>query len=343
MGSSNMNIPTLSGNWVDLIVILIVLFYLWESWGRGFLLSLVDLAGLLLAFLIAFKTYSLAGDYLITNFSLPRGIANAAGFILTGVILEVFFSFLINLFHRRIYYRFIEEAKKDRSKDMLLKLDKVFGVIPAVAEALLFSAVVLTLFITLPVQGKIKKDILDSKIGAPLVSRTEGIERQLNAVFGQAVSETLTFLTVNPNPLTTERVNLHFTQSEVKVDIFAEEEMLSLVNVERTKLGLDKLIMSPALRDLARDYAKDMFLRGYFSHYNKEEQSPFDRMDKAGISYAVAGENLALAPNVTLAHQGLMNSEGHRANILSSEFRKIGIGVIDGGIYGEMVVQEFTD
>ena len=66
-------------------------------------------------------------------------------------------------------------------------------------------------------------------------------------------------------------------------------------------------------------------------------------MDKAGIHFQAAGENLALAPNINLAHQGLMNSPGHRANILSPDFKKVGIGVIDGGIYGEMFVQEFSN
>ena len=54
-------------------------------------------------------------------------------------------------------------------------------------------------------------------------------------------------------------------------------------------------------------------------------------------------ENLALAPNVDIAHKGLMNSPGHRANILSPSFGRVGIGVIDGGGYGKMFAQEFAD
>lgn len=48
-------------------------------------------------------------------------------------------------------------------------------------------------------------------------------------------------------------------------------------------------------------------------------------------------------PTVIVAHNGLMNSEGHRANILSPEFSRVGIGVIDNGIYGKIFVQIFTD
>jgi uncharacterized protein YkwD len=86
-----------------------------------------------------------------------------------------------------------------------------------------------------------------------------------------------------------------------------------------------------------------MFKRGYFAHVTPEGVDPFQRMDAAGIHYVTAGENLALAPTLDIAHDGLMNSPGHRANILNPAYRKVGIGVLDGGVYGEMFVQEFTD
>jgi uncharacterized protein YkwD len=86
-----------------------------------------------------------------------------------------------------------------------------------------------------------------------------------------------------------------------------------------------------------------MFADGMFSHVDNDGQSPFDRMHHGGVTFDVAGENLALAPTLTLAHQGLMNSPGHRANILSPDYRAVGIGVIDGGSYGLIVVQDFTD
>jgi uncharacterized protein YkwD len=101
--------------------------------------------------------------------------------------------------------------------------------------------------------------------------------------------------------------------------------------------------MDMQLRKLARSHSLDMFQRGYFSHYTPDGLSPFDRMNAANIEYTYAGENLALAPSTDLAMQGLMNSPGHRANILNPNFNKIGIGAIDGGIYGIMFSQEFTN
>ncbi|MBI3380168.1 CvpA family protein [Candidatus Gottesmanbacteria bacterium] len=287
-----MNFPALHGNWVDLAILIEIFFYLLGGWGRGLILGILDLGGLLLSFFASLKFYSFVGELLVVNFSLPRGIANASGFLISGLLSELLLSFVINLTFRKIY-PLITVRVKAKKLELILSVDKILGFIPVLGEALIFTAFILTLFVTLPIQGAVKKDIVSSKIGAPLIAKTQGIERKLNAIFGAAVNETLTFLTVNPSPSSGEKVDLRFTQKE--------------------------------------------------SHYNPEGQSPFDRMDKAGIHFTSAGENLALAPNVELAHQGLMNSPGHRRNILSPDFGKVGIGAIDGGIYGEMFVQEFTD
>ena len=86
-----------------------------------------------------------------------------------------------------------------------------------------------------------------------------------------------------------------------------------------------------------------MFARGYFAHDTPEGRSPFDRMREANVRFTTAGENLALAPTIPVAHTGLMNSPGHRANILRREFGRVGIGVMDGGMRGLMVSQEFRN
>jgi uncharacterized protein YkwD len=86
-----------------------------------------------------------------------------------------------------------------------------------------------------------------------------------------------------------------------------------------------------------------MFARGYFAHDTPEGRDPFERMREAKIRFETAGENLALAPTVQVAHRGLMNSPGHRANILNAQFGRVGIGIMDGGIRGLMISQEFRN
>jgi len=85
-----------------------------------------------------------------------------------------------------------------------------------------------------------------------------------------------------------------------------------------------------------------MIDKGYFSHNSPTYGSPFDMMKKYGVQYSYAGENLAGASTVSSAHTNLMNSSGHRANILKSNYTKVGIGVVSGGPYGKMFVQMFN-
>jgi uncharacterized protein YkwD len=220
-------------------------------------------------------------------------------------------------------------------------INKTLGALPGMLWGFVFVAILLTLFVALPLQSKYKDAVLGSKTGSFIVEQSSILEKQVSNVFGGAINETLNFLTVKPR--SDESVDLGFKTTAVKVDPEAEERMLALVNKERTNRGLKPLIMDEKLRELARAHSRDMFARGYFAHNNPDGKDPFERMDAFGIKYLVAGENLALAPNTELAHEGLMNSPGHRANILTGEFGRVGIGCIDGGRYGKMFSQEFTN
>lgn len=120
-----------------------------------------------------------------------------------------------------------------------------------------------------------------------------------------------------------------------------EQTMLNLVNSARASAGLQPLQADMSLVKLARLKGQDMIDKNYFSHTSPTYGSPFDMMKSAGISYRYAGENLAGAPTVDSAHTNLMNSSGHRANILNGNFTKVGIGVVNGGPYGKMFVQMF--
>jgi uncharacterized protein YkwD len=121
----------------------------------------------------------------------------------------------------------------------------------------------------------------------------------------------------------------------------AEQQAVSLLNADRSANGLSVLQVDSRLTTLARNYAQDMVNRNYFSHYNPEGQSPFDRLKQAGISYSAAGENIGVNQSVEKAEAAFMNSSGHRANILNSSYTKVGIGVAydkSGNIY---IVQDF--
>ncbi|MFZ5968672.1 MAG: CAP domain-containing protein [Bacillota bacterium] len=121
-----------------------------------------------------------------------------------------------------------------------------------------------------------------------------------------------------------------------------EEEMTRLLNGERSKAGLNPLKVDMEIVKVARLKSQDMIDNNYFSHNSPTYGSPFDMMKQFGIKYVYAGENLAGNQTVQAAHDSLMNSEGHRKNILSTNFTHIGIGVKEGGKYGKMFTQMFV-
>lgn len=322
--------PNLDGNYIDLLILLVLAFYVMEGLERGFWVLVGDLVSFLGSFALALRFYSIGAQFLISNFDLPHSFANALGFILVALFSQLVLGEIV----RRglsLLPRAWWEAWWSRG----------LSVVPAIIDAGILVAVFLTLLVSIPISPRVKADVVESRIGGFLVQNTNQFERQLADIFGGAVRETLTFLTVNPQ--SREKVDISFKPRQLAIDEKSERRMLELVNKERAKVGAKPLRLDPTIILVARAHSRDMWERGYFSHVNPDGKDPFDRMREGGVQFLAAGENLALAPTVELAHQGLMNSSGHRRNILDPAFGRIGIGVIDGGIYGKMFTQNFAD
>ncbi|MBC7798104.1 MAG: colicin V production protein, partial [Pyrinomonadaceae bacterium] len=181
-----------------------------------------------------------------------------------------------------------------------------------------------------------------SQIANRLAVYTEELEARLMPIFDPAVRQTLNRRTTI-NPDSNETIELPFKVENTRPRPDLEAQMLELVNQERATAGLKPLAADPELTVTARKHSVDMFARGYFSHYTPEKKDPFDRMRADGVKFLNAGENLAIAPNLQISHTGLMNSPGHRANILRPQFGRVGIGIQDGGRRGLMVTQNFRN
>lgn len=318
----------LSLDWIDYLILVVLIFYAYEGYASGFVRALLDLINFVLSFLIGLKFYGFIAGILMSKFSLPQGISNALGFFMITLLAEIILGILIKNF---LSFEFT----------FFKSLNKILGILPGVLSGAILISFMLILIVTLPISTPIKHSISSSKVSNFLLANAQGWEKSINNIFGGAISETINFLTVEPK--SNEIVALNYKTKNVSLDSSSEQYMSKLVNKERVSRGLREIIFDDQLRDIGRNHCKDMFERGYFSHYTPEGFSPFDRMDEKGIIYEAAGENLALSPNADIAMQGLMNSPGHKANILSTNFGRIGIGIIDGGIYGEMFCQEFTN
>jgi len=311
--------------WIDFLVLALLAYFLILGYFQGFIKQFIDLTGLVISFALAFFLSQDVSKFLDKYISVPAPFSVVLSFIIIWFIFGVLY-FIATIF---VYRKIPKKANNSR-------YNHVAGVLPAFVKGVVATGLLLALFLILPLPTKTKEDIANSQIGGPLVSRATSIQ-----LFGKEFNDTLAFLTVKPE--SEETVNLGFRETNYKVDETSEKRMLALVNKERESRGLGKLVMDTKLRDLARQHSIDMFENGYFSHTDRDGKSPFDRMNDAKITFLIAGENLALAPSVDIAHDGLMNSPGHRANILTPEFGRVGIGVVSSETYGRMFSQEFTD
>ena len=317
-------------NWIDFIIVLVFLLFAFEGWRQGFFLQVFNILGFLTALILSLAFYPPIASVLDKLFHLPKIAANPIGFLLIWLLSESLFFVLLGKLFKKFLAVFGD-----------LLVNKYFGFVPAVVNASLFLAFALLFVVSLPIRPDIKQDVYNSKLGSILVSGATVLEKPLNNVFGPIAKQSLTFLTVKPED--EGSIDLQFTQNELAVDFESEKVMFALVNKERVEFGAKPLVWNENLAKIGRNHSKDMFKRGYFSHFSPEGKDVGNRLDEAGIDYTAAGENLALAPTVSRAHTGLINSPGHRRNILDPSFGEIGIGVVDGGVYGKMFTQVFTN
>ena len=120
-----------------------------------------------------------------------------------------------------------------------------------------------------------------------------------------------------------------------------EKEVFDLINNQRTQNGLSALKLDTETLRVARIKAQDMVDNNYFSHNSPTYGSPFQMLNSFKISYKTAGENIAGNSSNSSAVTAWMNSSGHKANILNSNFNYTGIGVVSSPKYGKMYVQLF--
>jgi len=107
-----------------------------------------------------------------------------------------------------------------------------------------------------------------------------------------------------------------------------EDEVVKLVNIERSKKGLQTLKSNWEIARVARYKSQDMINKKYFSHTSPTYGSPFKMMETFGIRFSAAGENIAYGQRTPKeVMNGWMNSPGHRANILSPSYTNIGCGL----------------
>jgi uncharacterized protein YkwD len=315
---------------VDLLFLIVIFLSAWSGWRSGFIYAAIGLILWVGSLAAAFYLYP---DLVrpLTHLAPGLGawtlpVAFLLTLVLARLLLWLFFSRLLAIVPPEVHINW---------------LNKLLGIVPGLINGVVAAAVIALLFMVLPLSDRLSEQLRRSQLADDLTMPAEWVEERLSPVFERPVERTIARLSIEPH--SEEAVKLPYTTHRLAVRPDLEQEMLQLVNQERVRRGIGPLAADTALRTVARAHSVDMFERGYFSHSTPEGEDPFERMRAAHIAFLAAGENLALAQTLSIAHTGLMHSPGHRANILNLAYHRVGIGIIEGGVNGLMISQEFRN
>jgi len=120
----------------------------------------------------------------------------------------------------------------------------------------------------------------------------------------------------------------------------AEQQVFKLLNADRAHAGLPPLAWDAQLATVARGHSADMQAHNFFGHISPTTGSAADRAKRANVDAMLILENVARAFNAGEAERGLMNSPGHRANILNREATRVGVGVVYDPATKEILVTQ---
>lgn len=319
-------------NWVDGVIIAVIFYYLIRGWELGLVYLGSSLISFLVSLVIAIRFHTPIADFIATKTGIPAVWSTVIGYTVVAFASELIISQILSLGITRLPRKIVES-----------KANQWLGAMVSVTNALVLVTFFLLLILALPLRGSVKEDIERSWIGNRLVALSKTYFGEINTTIDQAIEEAQKFITIPTQSRTGIPLNVDVSDEDLSVDAESEKSMVDAANEERRKIGLSPLTIDTKMLEVARSYSRDMFLRRYFSHVDPDGKDAADRLEEAGVNFTRAAENLAYAPNVRTAHDGLMASEGHRVNILDRRFRRIAVGVVDAGAYGKVFTQLFAD
>jgi hypothetical protein len=124
---------------------------------------------------------------------------------------------------------------------------------------------------------------------------------------------------------------LVFCAKAASAQSLLEKQLFDLVNRERERAGVSKLEWNDNLTRAALRHSQLLDKHQELSHQFAGELSLQERVGVTGARFNAVAENVAEAPEVAIAHQGLMESPGHRANILNGDYNAVGISIVQDG------------
>ncbi len=320
---------------LDLLLGFGLAFLLVRGWLRGFVREAFDLAGLVLGVILAFRLGGPVGRVLHDM----SGVAEDLTALVGGM--AVFFAVGLAA---ALASRMLERTARLPGLNLA---NRASGAALAGAWGVFVATLLLSLMSIAPLPAALATQVDGSTVSRALTD-PHGVPQQLfTQLSGDDVVGTLLSLR---DAVGARRVVLEGAEvlalppaepGDLHRDADAAADVYERLNRARVHAGTDPLAWAPALAEVAAGHARAMYETGRFSHAGIDGRFASDRLRDAGLTYRVAGENLALAATAADVHRGLLDSPGHRATMLDSDFRRVGIAVVAGPL-GLMTVQVFT-
>lgn len=322
----------MSFNWIDWVIIGVLVYHAYLGWEAGFFPLLISLVSFMAAVWAAIAWQVPVSQFLTEKFGVAASWSNVLSYIIIAFVVQEIISQALGALILKIPKKILNS-----------KFGNWLGALVSALNGLIITSFFLLVVLVLPLRGTVKRDIVDSRIGGQLAKIVERYGGPVRSVVKEVGETARKFFTIEPGSKETITLDVAPKESDMRIDSQAENKMLALVNAERAKAGVAALTMDAKITEVARAHSRDMFTRRYFSHYSPEGKDASDRMEKGGVTFTIAGENLAYAPGVETAHQGLMESPGHKRNILDPQFKRVGIGIIATDSFGMMATQNFAN
>src|SRR5436309_1728806 len=215
-------------NWIDVLLLVIVILAMWSGWKTGFIAGSVNLIVWIGSLVAGFLCYRYPGSLLYQYFPALGAWTLPLAFLITIILARIILSLLFNPLLRHTP----EQTHRH-------ELNHVLGIVPGLINGLIYATIIAALLLSVPLMSRLSATTRDSRLANKFAENVSWLNNMLSPIFNQAIQKSLTKFTVEPEA--NETVKLHFTVSDSKVREDLEAQMLNLVNEERTSRGLNPL------------------------------------------------------------------------------------------------------
>ncbi len=291
---------------------------------RGLVREALDLVGLVAGAFIAFWLAGPLGEFLIDTFGVPPELATIGGGILLFVLFAIALSAVAHYLSRMM------------KLPGLNIVNRVGGAVLAAGWGVVLLLVVINVARVMPLSEGWQEAFEESVVVETIAGPDAFPQQRLEEIGGDHVLNSLAtirslFDSSRVVPEGEEVVSIPpAPEDEIRQVRDEAGEVGEMVNQHRTGLGLRALVPSQGFNEVAEARAEEMYTSGRLSRNTLPGQRVAADLTAAGLTFALSGENIALASSSRAAFDALLDSTSGLAQLSIAAYDRMGVAVVDG-------------